>query len=82
MIGTRDPSSREVVELLNDYLEDALRPGLRERVDRHLAGCNGCAGYLQQLRLIGALVGRLTEASLSPEARRTLLDVSRSWMDA
>ena len=39
-----------VVELVTDYLEDALAPSLRSRVDHHLDGCRHCRVYLAQLR--------------------------------
>ena len=33
---------RELVELVTDYLDDALPPALRVAVDRHLDDCDGC----------------------------------------
>jgi anti-sigma factor RsiW len=39
-----------VVEMVTDYLEAALTPALRTRLERHLATCEGCAAYLAQMR--------------------------------
>jgi len=40
---------RELVELVTDYLEDALPPDLRAAVSGHLDGCDGCVEYVRQL---------------------------------
>lgn len=41
---------REFVELVTDYLEGALPDSERARFEAHLAECDGCAGYLQDMR--------------------------------
>lgn len=43
-------SCREVVELVTDYLEGALEPGERERFEAHLAACDPCVVYVEQIR--------------------------------
>jgi anti-sigma factor RsiW len=70
---------REVVSIVTDYLEGALSPTDAARVEAHLAGCDGCATYLEQMRQTIALLGRLPEDSLSPEAERTLLEAFQTW---
>ena len=69
----------ELVELVTDYLEDALPPGERARFDAHLAECDGCQAYVEQMRAVIELTGRLTEASIPPEGERALLDAFRHW---
>jgi anti-sigma factor RsiW len=70
---------RELVELVTDYLEDRLPPHDRARFEDHLAECEHCREYLEQMRrTIGAL-GELPEESLSPEARDALLAAFRDW---
>lgn len=69
---------RELVELVTDYLEGALGASDRARFERHIAECEGCAAYLDQVRETIALAGRLTPESLSPEARETLLRAFRT----
>ena len=59
---------REVVELLTDYLEGALDPPTRGRVEHHLSLCPPCVTYLEQLRTTVRVVGQLPEATLPPEA--------------
>jgi anti-sigma factor RsiW len=38
---------REVVDVLDAYLEHALPPPQQHAVDVHLAGCDACAVYLR-----------------------------------
>ena len=45
-----DIACRELVELVTDYLEDALDPAAAAAVERHLALCPHCQRYLEQMR--------------------------------
>ena len=69
----------EVVELISDYLEDALDPDLRARVEAHLAGCDNCSTVLDQFRETIRLSGMLTEDQLTSEQRSTLVSAFRNW---
>ena len=47
---------REFVQLVSDYLEDLLPERERRRFEAHLAECDGCAGYLDDVaRVVGSL---------------------------
>jgi len=70
---------QELVELVTDYLEGALPPADRERFDRHIAGCDGCTAYLEQMRTTIRLTGRLRPEDISPDARAALLRSFRGW---
>ncbi len=70
---------QELVELVTDYLEDALPAVERTRFDDHLARCPGCSNYLDQMRQTIRLTGMLTEETLEPEARDELLNLFRDW---
>jgi hypothetical protein len=70
---------RELVELVTDYFEDVLSPVDRARFEDHASGCGGCAAYLEQMGKTIALVGRLTEEDVSPEAEEELLAAFRDW---
>ena len=72
-------SCQELVELVTDYLDDALPPAERVRFDAHIAGCDGCTGYLEQIRLTIASTGRLAPEQLAPEAEAALLEAFRDW---
>jgi anti-sigma factor RsiW len=72
-----DLTCRELVELVSDYLEDALDLDERRRFERHLAACEGCAAYLEQMRTTIALAGRLRESDIDPAVRDRLLAALR-----
>lgn len=69
---------RELVELVTDYLEDALAPAERTRLELHLAVCPGCTEHLRRLRATLRAAGRLSEGSLTGEAREPLLRAFRA----
>jgi anti-sigma factor RsiW len=72
-------SCREVVEILGDYLEGAMAPSDRARLERHLSECDGCTAYLEQLRTTIRLTGRLPEEAVPAEAMAPLLEAFRAW---
>jgi anti-sigma factor RsiW len=74
-----DISCREIVQIVNDYVEGALPADEREAVELHLNLCDGCSDYLEQLRLSIALVGELPAESLSPELEEELCLAFRSF---
>ena len=66
----------EFVELVTDYLEDALPPGQRDAIAHHLTICPGCSTVLEQWQEVIRLTGRLDEREvdrIDPEIRRELL---------
>ena len=70
---------QELVEIITDYLEDALSPAERARFEAHLSVCTGCRNYLDQMRRTIDTLGKLTEEQLEPAARADLLEVFRAW---
>ncbi len=70
---------RDLVELVTNYLEGALPPEQRARFESHIAGCDGCTTYLEQMRETIRLTGTLREQQISPEARAALLHAFRGW---
>ena len=74
-----DLTCRELVELVAEYLDDALPPAERTRFEQHLVSCRVCPRYVDQLRFTIQLVGRLTEDDLPVPARESLLTAFRTW---
>jgi anti-sigma factor RsiW len=72
-------SCRELVELVTDYVEGALPSDDVRRFEEHLAICEGCVNYVDQLRGTIAVVGSLSEESIDPVARGRLLESFRGW---
>jgi anti-sigma factor RsiW len=67
---------REFVELVTDYLEDRLPREQRRRFEAHLAECDGCSGYLEDMRRMLATMGTVTMPA-DPHTRETLLRAVR-----
>ena len=78
-VKVKELSCREVVEVLGDYLDGAMAPEDRVRLEEHLADCEGCTAYLEQLHATIGLSGRLSEEAVSPEAMAPLLEAFRAW---
>jgi predicted anti-sigma-YlaC factor YlaD len=70
---------KEVVELVTDYLEEALSPVTRRRFDEHMASCPYCQAYLEQMRQTIRTLGCLPEETIPPKALDALLDHFRRW---
>ncbi len=69
----------EFVELVTAYLDDALDPATAHRFAEHLAECEGCERYLEQVRRTVTELGRLPEDALNGQAREQLLAAFRDW---
>ena len=72
-------SCKGLVELVTDYLDGALSPPQRARFDDHIAGCDGCRAYLEQIRVTIGLSGTLSAEQLDPAAEKALLEAFRDW---
>jgi anti-sigma factor RsiW len=69
-----DLNCDELVELVTDYLDGALDAGTDRRVADHLAGCDGCTTYVEQMRRTIATLGSSpADVELTDEARSALL---------
>jgi anti-sigma factor RsiW len=65
------------VELVTDYLDDALPPHERARMESHLGICDGCAAYLEQVRVTVRTLGELPPEPVDPQTRERLLSAFR-----
>lgn len=74
-----DLSCKELVELVTDYLENALPSRERMLFDEHMELCPGCVTYLTQMRMTITAVGSLSPETMDPVARTELLEVFRTW---
>ena len=72
---------RELVELVTPYLEDELPPNERALVDQHLASCDGCTAYVQQMRLTIKAIGHVSEDAITSQTREDVLAIFRAWRD-
>ena len=70
---------RELVELITEYLEGAMPARERARFEAHLAGCDACTAYVEQMRTTILLTGRLDERDLDADTRAALMHAFRGW---
>jgi predicted anti-sigma-YlaC factor YlaD len=77
--ATTELSCRELIELVTEYLEGALPAADVARFEEHVSSCSGCRAYVEQMRRVIELTGRLTPDAVSPHAERALLDAFRDW---
>jgi anti-sigma factor RsiW len=75
----RDLVCQQAVELVTDYLENALSRADRRRFETHLAACPHCTEYLAQMRQTIALTGSLTPEELSPQMQDEFINLFRQW---
>jgi predicted anti-sigma-YlaC factor YlaD len=74
-----DLECRQVVELVTDYLEGTMAPADRLPLDHHLALCEGCERYLEQMRTLIRVAGRAAADAVPPETMAGLLRAFRDW---
>ncbi|MGH3732115.1 MAG: anti-sigma factor family protein [Acidimicrobiales bacterium] len=72
---------QQAVELMSDYLDGSLSRRNRRRLEKHLADCDACTAYLEQMRATIALSGAATPDDLSPDMLETLTELFRRYRD-
>lgn len=81
LLAHRQLVCQQAVELVTDYLEEALSRADRRRFEKHLAGCPHCTEYLAQIRATISLTGRITEDDLSPQMRDDFSALYQRWQE-
>lgn len=72
---------RQAVESASDYLEGSLSRRDRKRLERHLAACDACTAYVEQIRQTIAASGVVAPDDLAPEVLETLTDLFHRYHD-
>lgn len=78
-MSSKKLTCQKTVELVTDYLEEALLPEMKAQFDAHLAGCPSCTNYFDQVQQTLQMLRRLTDESTPPDTREQLLAKFRSW---
>ena len=68
---------REFVELVTDYLEGRLSGPDRARFEGHIAECDGCEGYLEDMRRMVNSLHALARPPADPATHAALLAAFR-----
>jgi anti-sigma factor RsiW len=72
----------ELVEIVTDYLEGSMSEPERARFEHHLTECEGCENYLQEMRAMLGMLGKILPESLPDAACDDLLVAFRDWRAA
>ena len=77
-------SCADALELMTNHLEGALSEADAARMHAHLAGCQPCSVFLDQLRATIAVVhdaGQEQEFAVDPKRVESLVDLFRAERD-
>ena len=64
---------QDFVEEVTNYLEGKLSEAEQRWTDEHLAACDACRAYLEQMRATIAALKGLRETEIDPELRARIL---------
>jgi anti-sigma factor RsiW len=73
-----DIPCRQVVELITEFLEAELPTDEMLIVERHLAMCEGCAAYLEQMRETIRATGALRDEDVPRQVMEPLAEAFRN----
>ncbi len=79
MSSARALTCKELTEVLTDYLEGVMPAEDRARFEAHVAVCDGCATYVEQMRQVIATVHELRPDDVEATAPDDLLEAFRAW---
>ena len=82
MSVTQDVNCQRLVELVTDYLEGVLPADVAARFEEHLMGCDACTLYVEQMREVQRMAGKIEIEALAPETREGLVHAFRGWKAA
>jgi anti-sigma factor RsiW len=70
---------RDAVELVSDYLDGTLSRRDRRRLEKHLAACDACTAYLEQVRATVAASGHVGPEDLPDDVVEGLVNLFRQY---
>ena len=73
MSVTENIVCQDFVEEVTNYLEGKLSEAEQRWTDEHLAACDACRAYLEQMRATIAALKGLRETEVDPELRARIL---------
>ena len=79
MSSARTITCIELTEVLTDYLEGTMAVEDRAALEAHIALCEGCATYVEQMRQVIRTVHELHPAQVEATAPDSLLEAFRAW---
>jgi anti-sigma factor RsiW len=79
MSSARTITCQQLTEVVTDYLEGVMPLEERAAFEAHLAICEGCVTYLEQMRQTIQTARELQPAHVEATAPDDLLDAFRAW---
>lgn len=70
---------QEIVELVTEYLEQALDSETAELFEEHINFCDGCEAYLVQMRTTIATVADVEPEAPPATTQQRLMSAFREW---
>jgi len=81
MAFTKSITCHDAVAFVSRYLDGQLGWRERRRLEAHLAACDACAAYLEQMRAVVALTGEVRPEDLPTEAVDRLLRLYDDYLE-
>lgn len=78
-VALPEMTCKQLVELVTEYLEEALSEVDRIRFKQHLETCGYCRRHVDQVRRTISIVSRAQHEPITPERKQELLDLFRAW---
>jgi predicted anti-sigma-YlaC factor YlaD len=69
----------EIVALASEYLEGAMAAERMTAFELHLNFCDGCSGFVDQVRTTAAIAHASTAEQIPEEMKAKLLVAFRDW---
>jgi len=69
----------DAVELVSDYLDGTLSRRDRRRLEKHLAACDACSAYVEQVRATIAASGQVGPEDLPGDVVEGLVNLFRQY---
>ncbi len=69
----------EMLRLFSDYLEDAMPVAERLRFEEHLSLCDGCTGFLDNMRDVKAVAGSIEDEALPEDVKANFMSTFELW---
>ena len=66
------------VELLMEYMDGALAPGVRAAIEAHVAGCPRCEAFIESYRETPRIVRDATRVEMPADLEASLLAALRA----
>lgn len=79
LIGSDELTCRELVEMVTDYLEGQLSHSERARFEEHVASCDDCSVYFDQIRRVARAGASLADTFVARETLAPLLAAFHGW---